>query len=38
VYGPPMTSRSGVNAQRPNHALDEEAVEEASRVISNLGL
>ncbi|TFK76876.1 cytoplasmic protein [Pluteus cervinus] len=37
VYGPPTTSRSGV-AQRPNRVLDEEAVEEVSRVISNLGL
>ncbi|KII93438.1 hypothetical protein PLICRDRAFT_99898 [Plicaturopsis crispa FD-325 SS-3] len=39
VYGPPMSSRSAViGNQRVNHGLDDEAVDEVSRVISNLGL
>lgn len=41
VYGPPVTSRSAVigsSAQRSGRPLDEEAVDEVSRVISNLGL
>ncbi|KAF8898349.1 cytoplasmic protein [Infundibulicybe gibba] len=41
VYGPPMSARSAVignSGQRLGHVLDEEAVEEVSRVISNLGL
>ena len=39
VYGPPVPSRSaltGTTAQ--GHALDDEAIDEVSRVISNLGL
>lgn len=41
VYGPPMSARSaviGTSAQRSGRVLDDEAVEEVSRVISNLGL
>jgi hypothetical protein len=44
VYGQPMSQRSSLNAgaqpsiRRGGRVLDEEAVEEVSRVISNLGL
>ncbi|KAF9456146.1 cytoplasmic protein [Collybia nuda] len=41
VYGPPMTSRTaviGTPTQRSDNALDDETVDEVSRVISNLGL
>ncbi|RDB29615.1 Meiotically up-regulated gene 60 protein [Hypsizygus marmoreus] len=41
VYGPPMSARSAVigsSNQRSDRALDEEAINEVSRVISNLGL
>lgn len=41
VYGPPMTARSAVvgsSAHRSGQVLDDEAIEEVSRVISNLGL
>ncbi|GLB36375.1 putative K homology RNA-binding domain containing protein [Lyophyllum shimeji] len=40
VYGPPTSGRPAVigSAQRSDHALDEDAIDEVSRVISNLGL
>ncbi|KAF8895055.1 cytoplasmic protein [Gymnopilus junonius] len=40
VYGPPLSARSsGVFGQsRPSHPHDDEAIDEVSRVISNLGL
>lgn len=41
VYGPPMSGRSavvGTPAQRSGRVIDDEAINEVSRVISNLGL
>ena len=41
VYSPPTSARPpvlGISSQRANRVLDDEATDEVSRVISNLGL